>query len=84
MGSIQPLTLSLSLSLCQTGLIHLLTPSQQLLAGLDRGRWAASPLRPVSSPFRRSCAGGSARGPPVPSMVRQAGFPAALTTVLAA
>lgn len=57
------LTLSLSLPLCQTGLVHLLTPPQQLLAGLDSGRRAPAPRRPVF-PLGRSYAAGPVRRPP--------------------
>lgn len=69
------LTLSLSLPLCQTGLVHLLSPPQQLLAGLDRGRQTPAPRRPVF-PLGRSCPAGPVRRPPA--------CPATLTTVLVA
>ena len=59
------LTLSLSLPLCQTGLVHLLTPPQQLLAGLDSGRHTPAPRRPVF-PLGRSCPAGPVRRPPAP------------------
>lgn len=83
LGSIRPLTLCLSLLLCQTGLAHLSTPPRQLLTALHSRRSAASPRRPAS-PFRLSCVAGATRCPPAPSKARQAGLPATLTTVLAA